>query len=182
MNRKYIIFLIIMIFISLITGFIYMAQFSAFHDEGVHVLGNHAYIDIQQKCYFITADTTETKIQGSSTVTICGYLKDKHGTEAGMFCGVMGVPEYPIPIEISYHNFVGGIGDQYIQILNPGWELIGHAGYAEYSAYISRDAISVIIMTITPVDGETIVAVCGETEEEAKSNYQRYWDVFRGEG
>lgn len=145
------------------------------------MLGSRAYIDIQSKCYFLTANRSEPEILGSSVFTMCGYLKDKPGSQMGIYYGYFGVPEYPIPIETGHHNYAGGLDERFVVVHNMGWATMGFESTAEYLVYVTREKEPVVFMTINLEDGSSLVAVCGASETEAIDNYYRFWDIFRDE-
>lgn len=147
--------------------------------EGIHVLGKWAHINYQEKCYLIDMKTRE--VIGDSTFSISGILYGKHKEmfkeyyEMSTFSGHMEVSAYPIAIAEAdslgavYDNKIMLTCDRYIE---PGkWEQV-------YWVHIMHSDPEIIVIYIYSGDDEGLVAVCGQTEDEALENYQYYLEHF----
>lgn len=145
--------------------------------QGIHVLGNWAHINYQEKCYFI--DTQTKEITGDSTFTISGILfakpKElfKNYYEMQSFSGHIEVGAYPMAMteldhfgSIHDNNTITMSSDKYIE---PGkWEHY-------YMVQIMYSDPEIVVVHIL---GKNITAVCGQNEDEALENYQYYLEHF----
>lgn len=143
--------------------------------EGVHVLGKWAHINYQEKCYLMDMKTDE--VIGDSTFTISGMLYDRHKKmfkeqrEMSMFSGHMEVSAYPIDMAEGYHN--GAIYDKSIIFSSySSFDLDDMMPY--YQVHIVRSNPEIVVIYIFLENDETLVAVCGQSEEEAVEKYQQY--------
>ena len=144
--------------------------------QGIHVLGNRAHINYQEKCYLIDDKTQE--VIGDSTFTISGILYGNHKEmfkeyyDMNTFSGHMEVSAYPIAIAeadslgVVYNNKIMLTCDRYIE---PGkWEKV-------YLVQIMCSDPDIVVIHIL---GKDITAVCGQNEDEALENYQYYLEHF----
>ena len=142
--------------------------------EGIHVLGKFVHINYQEKCYLI--DMKEDKVIGDSIFTISGILYDRHKNmfkeihESSSFKGHMEVDAYPIPLAEGYNNHVGSIHDEkivFVSYKDNEFSLL-------YQVDILRSNPEIVVIYIYLENDEVLVAVCGQSEEEALENYQQY--------
>lgn len=173
-NRTLLIVICIFLAMAILTINFYKKDFTA--TQGIHVLGNWAHINYQEKCYFI--DTKTQEVIGDSTFTISGMLYGKHKEmfkeyyEMSTFSGHMEVSAYPIAIAeadslgVVYDNKIMLTCDRYIE---PGkWEQV-------YMVQIMRSDPDIVVIHIS---GTNVTAVCGQNEDEALENYQYYLEHF----
>jgi len=147
-------------------------------NDGIQVLGKFVHINYQEKCYLI--DSEENKIVGDSTFTISGILYDRekgmfeeqHETSA--FSGHMEVDAYPISLSEGYGWHSGAIDDNEITFLTH--KDMDSPPY--YWVHILRSNPKVVLIHINLENGETLTAVCGQSEDEAWRNYQQYFEGF----
>ena len=145
--------------------------------EGIHVLGKWAHINYQEKCYLI--DMKTDKVIGDSTFTISGMLYDKHKKmfqehhEMSTFSGHMEVSAYPIDLTEGYHNHEGSIHDKKIVFIS---DKVTEPGYFKkvYQVNILCSNPEIVVIYIYLENDEVLVAVCGQSEDEALENYQQY--------
>ena len=146
--------------------------------DGIHVLGKFVHTNYQEKCYLI--DSKENKIVGDSIFTISGILNDRqkemsvesHATSA--FSGHMEVAAYPISLSEGYAWHSGAINDHEITFLS--YKDMDSPPY--YWVHILRSNPEVILIHINLESGETLTAVCGQSEDEAWENYEQYFEEF----
>jgi len=143
--------------------------------EGIHVLGKWAHINYQEKCYLIDMKTKE--VIGDSTFAISGILYGKHKEmfkeyyELGVFSGHMEVSAYPIAMTEGYHK--GSIHDKKIVLASfrntepSNWKLF-------YQVDILCSNPEIVVIYIFLENDEVLVAVCGQSEDEALEKYQQY--------
>lgn len=163
----------IVLVLLVLSGIVLSACFMSFLKPGVHVLGRWVHVDLQKTCYFITHDNINgIQVTGESTFTAMGYVRDPIGTEAGSFRGHMNVETYPISLEQAYLHNAGGIGAEFLELscMGPDCEI-------SYWVRILKSDPDVIVIHITRDDGQNLTAVCGDTEEQAIHNYQRYLEA-----
>lgn len=147
-------------------------------NDGIQVLGKFVHINYQEKCYLI--DSKEEKIVGDSTFTISGILYDRqkgmfeeqHATSA--FSGHMEVEAYPISLLEGYAWHSGTIHDNEITFFTH--KDMDSPPY--YWVHILRSNPEVVLIHINLENGETLTAVCGQSEDEAWKNYQQYYEDF----
>lgn len=146
--------------------------------EGIHVLGKWAHINYQEKCYLI--DMKTDKVIGDSTFTISGMLYDRHKKmfkggphEASVFSGHMEVSAYPIALTEGYNNHAGSILDNKIVFVS---DRVIEPGYFErlYQVDILCSNPEIVVIYIYLENDEVLVAVCGQSEDEALEKYQQY--------
>lgn len=159
---------------------------SNFMRDGVHILGQYAHISFQKTCYFIEGDTLDNlSVSGSSTFTVNGYLHhtgkgDSTGKETSPFDGHMEVAAHPMSLEEGYKSHFGGILDKEILLTSHGIDMIRPDSRTYYTVNILRSNPDVVVIHIYTVGGATILAVCGESEENALSNYRTYMKEIYG--
>ena len=150
--------------------------------EGIHVLGKWAHINYQEKCYLINTKTKE--VIGDSTFAISGMLYDKHkkifeeSYEMSTFSGHMEVSAYPYAITEVSHK--GSIHDNKISLVS-----FNNVDLSDmrpiYQVHILCSNPEIIVIRIDSEADENLVAVCGQTEDEALENYQQYLESFFGD-
>ena len=147
-------------------------------NDGIQVLGAFVHINYQEKCYLI--DSKESKIVGDSTFTISGILYDRqkgmlekqHATST--FSGHMEVDEYPLSLSEGYCGITGAInGNEIVFLSHKNVELTPY-----YRVHILRSNPEIVLIHINLENGETLTAVCGQSEDEAWENYQQYFEDF----
>lgn len=171
--RKRILLIVIGIFMAMAILAINVYKNDFTDTQGIHVLGNWAHINYQEKCYLI--DNKTQGVIGDSTFSISGMLYGKSFNDEGNmspFSGHMEVNAYPIAITeadslgLAYDNKIMLTCDRYIE---PGkWEQV----------YVVQIMCSDSDIVIIHISGKDITAVCGENEEEALENYQYYLEHF----
>lgn len=149
--------------------------------EGIHVLGKWAHINYQEKCYLIDMKTNE--VIGDSTFTISGMLYDRHQKmfkghhEMSVFSGHMEVSAYPIVLTEGYHSHKGAIPDNKIVFIS---DIVTEPGYFRrlYQVNILRSNPEIVVIYIYLENDEVLVAVCGQSEDEALEKYQQYLEEW----
>ena len=69
------------------------------------------------------------------------------------------------------------IGKEFVYLSNRGvtthedWEYY-------YKVYISRDEPEIVQISISMKDGSVLNAICADSAEEAKTNLQRFYELF----
>lgn len=179
MNRKWLYVVIAILTILILVAAIVSASMAELVKPGVRIIGRCAHVDLQANCYFVESNSLDgTQILGQSTFTAVGYVHDEAGSQAGRFDGHMNVKAYPISFEDGYRNHSGNIDNEWLVLSCQGIQLINPACETFYNVYILKTDPTVIVIHIFCADGENISAVCGETEEQAIANYQRYLETF----
>lgn len=144
--------------------------------DEIQVLGKFVHINYQEKCYLI--DSKENKIVGESTFTISGILYDRQKRmfeehhAASTFSGHMEVDAYPLSLSEGYCGHTGAINDNEIVFLSH--KNMDLAPY--YWVHILRSNPEVVLIHIYLENGETLTAVCGQSEDEAWENYQQFYE------
>lgn len=154
---------------------IFFLHFSAFRTEGIHILGEYAHIKLQEKCYFIEGGEDGPQVTGESTLTISAMVyPPKENGGLSSVTGHINVEKYPISLEHGYNANTAGVKKNYILIsgqstvhLNPNWERY-------YLVWITRSDPRIIFVEILDSDGQTVVAVCADSPDEAIKNYTRF--------
>lgn len=152
-----------------------------FMSEGVHVIGRYAHVDIQEKCYFINGQTKA--VVGESTLTISGYLFDEHydpfsqSHDASRFDGFMDIDGKSTSVKEGYGSYMGSISNGEARMLTVLYAPF-EGDSTNYYAHISLSDPEVIVVHYLFED-EQIVAVCGDSEEDALENYEKYWDILQ---
>lgn len=171
--RKRILLIVICIFIVMAMLAINLYKNDFTNPLGIHVLGNWAHINYQEKCYLIDDKTQE--VIGDSTFSISGTLYGKSYKDVpnmSSFSGHMEVSAYPIAIAEA--DSLGVVHDNKILLtceryIEPGkWEQV----YWVHIMHLDSDIVVIHIM------GKNVTAVCGQNEDEALENYQYYWEHF----
>lgn len=171
---------VLLLIVSLSLGIYLSVRVSDFLDgDGVHIWGECAHINLQRKCYFISGIEDTPNASNESIFTISGLvLPLKEDGSLGPFTGHMSVEKYPISLEDGSRGTLGYVAKDYIHIRNQAMLLLVDPECERwYDVDILRSDPDVIVIQIFHQDG-AIVAVCGETKEEAMQNYQRYLDVI----
>lgn len=150
---------------------------SFLESNGVSIYGEYANIDLQRKCYILSSAASQSpEISSETTFTISGIVAPLKETGAlSDFSGHMNVAAYPISFETSYLTVVGGITEQYIEIRNS--QAVSDLD-RWYAVFILKSNPDVIVITIFQEDADTLIAVCGDTEEEALANYALYCEAM----
>lgn len=177
MTKGWKIFIAVLLSVIVILLAVFAILISNFTESGVHVLGKYAHVKFQKKCYLFSADG---QVLGDSIMTANGYLRDPAGTETGDFDGFVDVAAYPISVEEGYRSFGGYILRDYISISNKGMDMIDPETEVFYTLKIMRTDPEIIFMFIEREDEEIVLAVCAETEEEARDNLLRYTKLKGG--
>lgn len=139
-----------------------------FDQDGIHWFGNNMHISLYKTCYFIDRDTLE--ITGNGKFSIRGYWFDD-------FTGSMNLEEYPMTVSTA--SSVGVIKHNRKQLtfsghgvtLNENWERY-------YIVHLLRADTDILVINIFQNHGETLVAVCADSPEEALENYRIYLEEF----
>lgn len=171
MSKGWKIFIAVLLSVIVILLAVFAILISNFMESGVHVLGKYAHIQLQKKCYLFSANG---QVLGDSVLTVSGYLRDPSGTEVGHFNGFVDVAAYPISVEEGYQSFSGYILQDYISISNKGMDMIDPETDLFYTLKIMRTDPEIILAFIERENEEIVLAVCAETEEEARDNLLRY--------
>ena len=143
--------------------------------EGIHVLGKWAHIDYEKNCYFI--DTQTKEVTGDSTFSISGILfakpKEmfKEYYEMSTFSGHMEVSAYPFAMTEVFHK--GSIHDKKISLASFNKTDLSNLK-PFYQVHILYSNPEIVVIYIYLENDEVLVAVCGQSEEEALENYQQY--------
>lgn len=178
-KKKLIVFsasIVILLLILLITAGIVMANFFS---DGVHVIGNYAHISDRQTCYLL--DTSEPiaegeapPIIGKSTFSISGYLHSNNGDANSTFHGNMEVSEHPISFTNSYNNISGHIGSKFLTINNRAVTEFSDETVWYLVEILKSDTDICVIQVFDTEADKNYLFVCGESEEDAISNYNTY--------
>ncbi len=173
MERKYRIVLIVLLAMILVGTVVLSIAFSSFADTGIHVLGRFAHIDIREKCYFISPGQ---EIMGESILTVSGLLSDERGSKYGSFDGYVSVEGYPLSPDIIYSTFSGKIMSKKIRIDNSSVEVLHpDEDTFRYEIHITRDKDPIVVVYIEEMDGQRLLAICADTEEEAIAKWHEYY-------
>lgn len=137
-------------------------------------------IDYQSKCYFWDDSSGTLTLTGESTFSIVGRGSSKRfSNEMGKFQGHIEIAAYPIPLAETFREFSCSVDDDLVQISNHGVQLTKPDATYWYWVFISPEDPDVCIIHIYNIPENTVThAVCGDTEEEARENYQKYLDAF----
>lgn len=147
------------------------------------LLEGYMPIEQQKKCYFVSESGKDLTINGEGTFTISAVARAdpaEGGTIGGKgdFIGHMEVSEYPLQFEeVAQWYTVWAWGD-FLELRSSSLKLEKPDLEVYYDVSIVRSNHDIIKITIDLKDGETITAICGETEEEAKENYRLYWELW----
>lgn len=169
--------------VLVVCGMFLASYLSDFFEAGVHIFGRFAHIELQENCYFITPN--ENTVTGESVFTVSGYMFDNSSRksdgsrEGARFDGHMNVAAYPISFEDGYSNHWGSFDKDYIALSCQGIKAVRPDCDTFYNVHISRANPDIIVIYIYQENADTIMAVCGETKEDALSNYQTYLEEFR---
>jgi hypothetical protein len=142
---------------------------------------NRSYeIDYQSKCFFLDTSSGTLSFTGESTFTIVGRGSSKRfSTEAGNFQGHVEVAAYPIPFAESFRQFSCSIDDDLVQITNHAVQLIQPDAVYWYWIFISPDDPDICFIQVHNLQDNTVsFAICGDSEAEARENYQKYREAF----
>lgn len=175
--KKWQIWLISVAAAALVIGGIILAySISAFLEPGVHILGKFAHIEMQKNCYFITDNGSQ--VTGQSTFTVSGYMHhNKPSNEMSSFAGHMTVSAYPVAFEDGYNNHSGYWDKDVITLSCQGIEFVRPDCDTFYLVQISRSDPDLIGIHIWQ-GSNSYFAICGESEEDALANYQKFWEEF----
>lgn len=176
-NRTILIVICIFIAMAILASNCFTKNFT--DTQGIHVLGNWAHINYQEKCYFI--DTQTKEITGDSTFTISGILfakpkelfKDYY--EMSSFSGHMEVSAYPFAMTEVFHK--GSIHDKKISLASGNKTDLSDLK-PFYQVHIMCSNPDIVVIYIYLENDEVLVAVCGQSEDEALENYQQYLEEF----
>ncbi len=157
----------------------YCAIQNFFQPSGVHILGQYAHINLQEKCYVVSTSGAdkEVGVNAESTITISGLvlpLKDE--TSLSPFTGFVNVAAYPMPFEDASRGTHSYVGKDYIHIRNHALTVLDGECERWYAADILRSDPSIIVVQIFHENGSVFVA-SGDTKEEAMQNYVRYLEI-----
>lgn len=169
----------VIVFVILIILNCCIHDFFTFTGDGFRVLGKFAKAEYQEKCYFYDSNG---KVVGDSTFTVSGILYDKDKRmfsdthSSGTFYGHMEVDAYPLSMNEGYLTHSGVIVENGLMLMthkNRGLDLSMY-----YWVFVLDSDTDVVVIEIAVGDGEYVTAVCGENEEEALKNYQKFRDEF----
>ena len=176
-NRTILISICVFIMTVLLVSTYFVKNFTG--TQGIHVLGKWAHINYQEKCYLI--DTKTNEVVGDSTFTISGILygEDKEMFteyyEMNMFSGHMEVSAYPYAMIEVFHE--GAINGNKISLASYSKTDISDMRPL-YQVHILHSNPEIVVIRIDLGEDESLVAVCGQTEDEALANYQQYLEHF----
>lgn len=146
-------------------------------EEGFHILGKWTHINYQEKCYLI--DMKKDEVIGDSTFTISGTLYDKYKKmfkghhETSVFNGHMEVSAYPITLTEGYNNHTGAILDDMISFSS--YKVNEDGSFRRvYQVEVFGANPEIVVVYIYLENDEMLVAVCGQSEDEALEKYQQY--------
>ncbi len=138
-----------------------------FFQDSLHVIGKRAQVSVFKNCYFYDASG---EIVDQSLFRASAYIsKDEDFVS-------MTVEDYPVGKYAGRWDNAT-IGEAFIYLSNQGvtthedWECY-------YQVNISRDDPDIVHITIFLKDGSTLNAICADSEEEAKANLQRFWELY----
>lgn len=145
-----------------------------FDQQGIHILGGYAHVGIRRDCYIIEVTEDGYSATEKSTLTVSGYLVDGH------FDGYINLEAYPFAVG-DYAQETGGYisGWNEITLYNHGLQSTRPEWKATFQIDIVKSNPDIIGVRITGRDGTSLLAICGETEEEAISNYKAYLEHLR---
>ena len=140
---------------------------------------NQSYeIEYQNNCYFLDISGGTLTVTGQSTFTIVGQGSSKRfSDEMGAFRGHVEVAAYPT---VSFKQFSCMVDNDLVQLTNQGVHLMTPDAAYWYWIFISPDDPDVCMIYIhNLLDNSAVYAVCGDSEEEAQVNYQKYQEAYR---
>jgi len=181
--RKWIGWVLAAVLVSLLVLGIcgYSAIQSFFQTSGVHILGQYAHINLQEKCYIVSTSGADkdADVDAESTITISGLvlpLRDEDSLRP--FTGFVNVEAYPMAFEDASRGTYGYVGEDYIYIRNQMLKLLDGDCERWYAVDILKSDPSIIVVQIFHKNGSVIMA-SGDTKEEAMQNYMRYLGIDR---
>lgn len=160
-----------------------VVRFRSSQDAEPGLLDDYTIIELQKKCYFISGGEHDPTIDGEGTFTISAVVRAdpaEGGTIGGKgdFIGHMEVSEYPLQFEeVAQWYTVWDWGD-ILQLRSSSLKLVKPDLEAYYDVSIAKSNPDIIRIDIDLKDGRYVIAICGETEEEAKENYRLYWELW----
>ena len=133
----------------------------------IRILGDIAKVNVHSDCYFI--DTTTMEVTGSSTFRMDGFLFEN-------FHGYMQLSQYPMSPDLVGRWDSGSVLDRnrlrftnQLGLPDEDWEYY-------YDVHIVKGDPNLIVIRVHQKEGSPLTAVCADTEEEAISNYQAYFE------
>lgn len=154
---------------------VFLICFSEFQTQGIHILGEYAHIELQEKCYFIEGGDNGPQVTGESVLTISAMVyPPKENGGASAITGHINVEKYPLSLEHGYISTGARVQKTHILIsnqstvhLNPNWERF-------YHVWITRSDPRIIFIEIFDSNEQVAVAVCADSPEEAIENYTKF--------
>lgn len=180
MNKKTVIIFSVIIAVLLLSLMITAGiVVTNFFSNGIHIIGNFAHVNHRQTCYLLDTSEPVAKgetlpIIGQSVFSVSGYLHSNNGDATSAFYGNMEVSDYPVSFTNSYRNIDGLIGSKFLTINNRAvTEFSDETVWYLVEILKSDTDICVIHVFDTEAD-KNYLFVCGESEEDAISNYNIY--------
>lgn len=144
-----------------------------FDQHGIHWLGNKMHISIGTTCYFLEADyirniqeVSGEDFIGSTRFDLKGYLFDD-------FTGIMNLEQYPMPVDDDDSIFVSKDGRKKLTFSGYGVQFF-EPWERYYEVHLLRADTDIVVIYVTQKDGKSVLAVSGESPEEAAENYKIY--------
>ena len=138
-----------------------------FFQDTLHVIGKRAQVSVHQNCYFYDASG---EIGEQSVFYAQAYISKNEKYVN------MNVENYPIGKYAGRWDSAV-IGKEFVILSNQG--VMTHEDWEySYQVYISRDEPEIVQITISMKDGSVLNAICADSAEEAKTNLQRFYELF----
>lgn len=161
----------VLLSLALLGTLVTVVCFRNFLSSGVHRFMGYTRLDIQQKVYFINANTDE--VTGSSVLTISGIIQPSKKGLTSPFLGVISVASHPVNLEQSYNWFSALDQEGAIHITN-----LHTDNDIEYWLQMSSKDPDIFVIMVYLEDGTILEAYPGQTEQEAIANCQAFWEGF----
>ena len=136
---------------------------------------------LQPKCYVL--DTSEAVVKGEappvigqSTFSVSGYLHSNNGDANSSFYGNMEVSDYPLSFTNNHGNISGCIGSKSLTLENRSVTDFTDETLWYYVEILKSDTDICVIHVFNTETDESYLLVCGESEDDAISNYNTYLD------
>lgn len=147
-----------------------------FEPVGVKVFGEFAHINLVKKCYLIAGvDDDDAK---ESIITISGLIQPlKENGSPSKFIGYADVAQYPVSFAQAATWTSGVVEEDFLWINGQAMHLMEEDCDRWYSIHVVRSNPDIVVVEIHTADG-SILAVTGESMEQAWNNYEVYCDLL----
>ena len=113
---------------------------------------------------------------GQSTFSVSGYLHSNNGDANSSFYGNMEVSDYPLSFTNNHGNISGCIGSKSLTLENRSVTDFTDETLWYYVEILKSDTDICVIHVFNTETDESYLLVCGESEDDAISNYNTYLD------